>query len=165
MELQTIANIAETIGAVVIVITLVYLTIQVRQSNALLRSQTRQSQLSNDQTSLMVAFDNIDLLQKLNSDAPLSAEEQMRLSIIFAIDMRNREFEYFQFREGLLDEEAWKSFREIILMNHATRKGRRWWNEIGREIFDPGFAAGVDELLQGAKADNRTDRLSSWDDA
>jgi hypothetical protein len=79
----------------VVVVTLVYITIQIRQGNALRRSQSRQSQLTNDQTSLVVAFDNIDILGRMNSDEPLSEEEQMRLAIVYLIDMRNREFEYF----------------------------------------------------------------------
>lgn len=163
LELETIANIAETVGALVVVLTLIYLTIQIRQSNALLRSQSRQSQLSNDQTSLLLAFEHADLLQKMNSKEPLTPDEQMQLSLVYLIDMRNREFEFFQYKDGLLDEEAWKSFREIILINHATRKGRAWWVSVGRDIFDPEFTASVDELLQDAPLDGRMDGLASWE--
>jgi hypothetical protein len=147
----------------VVVVTLVYLTIQIRQGNALRRSQSRQSQLTNDQTSLMVAFDNVDILGRMNSDEPLSEEEQMRLAIVYLIDMRNREFEYFQHKAGLLDEDAWNSFRELIVVNHVTKKGRLWWDKVGRTVFDAGFVASVDALLEGAAHDTRMSEMGSWD--
>jgi hypothetical protein len=33
-----------------------------------------------------------------------SQSDQYRLSFVFAIDIRNREFKYFQYRGGSLDE-------------------------------------------------------------
>jgi len=163
MTLQVIANIAEIVGAAVVVITLVYLSLQIRQNNALIRSQSRQAQLSNDQGSILVSIDNAAILEKMNSDESLTADEQMRLNFIYALDMRNREFEYFQYKEGLLDENAWASFREIILMNHATKKGRVWWDKIGRTLFDPGFVADVDALLKTADLDHRMELMAKWD--
>ena len=163
MTLETIASIAEIVGAVVVVVTLIYLTLQLRQNNALLRSQSRQAQLASDQSSILLGFDHTDLLQKLNSDEPLSPEEQMKLNFIYALDMRNREFEYFQYREGLLDEDAWKSFRGIILMNHATKKGRVWWAKIGRGIFDPEFVADIDALLESVEDNDTMADMARWD--
>jgi hypothetical protein len=163
MTLQTIASIAEIVGAIVVVITLIYLTVQLRQNNALLRSQSRQAQLSSDQSSILLGFEHAGLLQKMNSAEPLTAEEQMKLNFIYALDMRNREFEYFQYREGLLDESAWNSFREIIVMNHATRKGRAWWEKIGRTLFDPEFVDDVDALLEGVEDDDRMAAMAKWD--
>ena len=163
MKLETIANLAEIVGAAVVVITLIYLSLQLRQNNALLRSQSRQAQLSSDQSSLLVALKHGDVIRKMDSNETLTEDEQFRLSIVFAIDMRNREFEYLQYKEGLLDRAAWESFREIIVMNHGTKKGRRWWDTIGRQIFDAEFVADVDKLLESVEEDRRTRLMSSWD--
>lgn len=83
MNWDAVGAISELVGAVAVIVTLIYLALQIRQNNALLRSQSRQAQLSNDQTSLTVAFDHIDILQKLSSDTPLTPDEQTRLSIVF----------------------------------------------------------------------------------
>ncbi len=162
MELQTFANIAEIVGAVVVVATVIYLAIQIRQNNELLRSQSRQALLSNDQASLLVALENTDIFEKMHG-GELTTEDQYRLSMTYTIDMRNREFEYFQYKAGALDEDAGNSFQKIILINHATEKGRRWWRNVGREVFDPGFAATVDELIDGVEDDHGIQKLGNWD--
>jgi hypothetical protein len=56
------------------------------------------------------------------------------MSVMLALDLRNREFEYFQYTDGLLDEQTWLAYRHVILINHSTGRGRVWWDEIGREI-------------------------------
>ena len=49
-------------------------------------------------------------------------------------------------------------------MNHSTDRGRRWWVNVGRQIFDSEFAKGVDELLAEQTIDNGSmDLLAAWD--
>jgi hypothetical protein len=98
------------------------------------------------------------------SDEKLTAEEQLRLSFIFALDLRNREFEYFQYVNGLLDEETWLAYRHVILINHSEGRGRVWWDQIGREIVDPEFAKLVDDLLVDAQPDETYERMATWAD-
>jgi hypothetical protein len=61
--------------------------------------------------------------KKMGEAEPLSEAVQYRLSFIFAIDIRNREFEYFQYQSGSLDEDTWQSYKYLILMHHATEEG------------------------------------------
>jgi len=81
---------------------------------------------------------------------------------MLALDLRNREFEYFQYTDGLLDEQTWLAYRHVILINHSTVRGRVWWDEIGREIVDPELAKLVDELLVDAKPDDTYKRMATW---
>jgi hypothetical protein len=97
-------------------------------------------------------------------DQPLSPEEQLRISFMFSLDLRNREFEYFQYTNGLLDEETWLSYRQVILINHSSESGRKWWDQIGRNIVDPKFAEQVDELLLNSEPDTTYRRMSRWAD-
>ena len=119
-----IANVA-VIGGIV------FLAIELRQNNELLRSESRQALVANDVTSLTANLDNADVFARFVSEANLSAEDQLRLSFMFALDLRNREFEYLQYINGILDEETWLSYRQVILVNHSTGFGRTWWDEIG----------------------------------
>ena len=64
--IEQIANLAEIIGATVVVVTLIYLTIQPRQNNVLLRSQSRQALLFNDQASILVAFEHADAIKMIS---------------------------------------------------------------------------------------------------
>ncbi len=94
----------------------------------------------------------------------MSAEDQLRLSFMFALDLRNREFEYFQYTNGLLDEETWLAYCHVILINHSTELGRTWWGEIGRGIVDREFAKLVDELLINAEPDYTYKKMATWAD-
>lgn len=164
MNWDAIGAVGEIIGAIAVVATLIYLSTQIRQNNKLLSSDSRQTLVSNDLTSLISNVENSDVFAKLVSNELLSAEEQLRLSFIFALDLRNREFEYFQFKNGLLDEETWLSYRKVVLINHSTGLGKKWWEEIGRGIVDPEFAKQVDELLKNAVVDTTYVKMSKWAD-
>ena len=93
--LTLIANIAVVGG-------IVFLAAEIRQNNELLRSDSRQALVANDLLSLTAGVENADVYVKLISNEEMSAEEQIRLSLIFALDLRNREFEYFHYINGPL---------------------------------------------------------------
>lgn len=155
--LTLVANIAVVGG-------IIFLAIEIRQNNELLRSESRQALITNDVASLAANFQNADVFGKLVSDSEMSAEDQLRLSFMFALDLRNREFEYLQYVNGLLDEQTWLAYRHVILINHSSGLGRKWWNEIGRRIVDPDFAKLVDELLVDAEPDDTYRRMATWAD-
>jgi hypothetical protein len=155
--LTLIANVAVVGG-------IVFLAVEISQNNELLRSESRQALVANDLLSLTQGVENADVYVKLVSDEKLTAEEQLRLSFIFALDLRNREFEYFQYVNGLLDEETWLAYRHVILINHSEGRGRVWWDQIGREIVDPEFAKLVDDLLVDAQPDETYERMATWAD-
>ena len=162
MTLEQGAYVAEIIGVIVVVVTLVYLAVQVRQGTELLRSESRQALVTNDVSSLAANFQNADVFAKYVAGNEMSAEDQLRMSFMFALDLRNREFEYFQYTNGLLDEQTWLAYRHVIVINHSTDRGRVWWDEIGREIVDPTFAKLVDELLADAGPDDTYKRMATW---
>ena len=153
--LTLIANIAVVGG-------IVFLAIELRQNNELLRSESRQALIANDVTSLTANIDNADVFALYLSGAPLSAEDQLRLSFMYMLDLRNREFEYFQYKNGLLDEETWLAYRNVILINHSAGHGRTWWDEIGKNVVDPEFGRLVDEMLVDAEPDRTYELMSTW---
>ena len=162
MTLEQGAYIAEILGVIVVGVTLIYLSVQVRQGTELMRSESRQALVTNDVTSLVSNFQNADVFATYVAGAEMSAEDQLRLSFMFALDLRNREFEYFQYANGLLDEQTWLAYRHVILVNHSTGRGRVWWEKIGREIVDPAFAKLVDDLLGDAEPDDTYKRMATW---
>lgn len=161
--IEEYAALAEIVGSIVVVATLIFLAIQLRQHNKLLKSESRKALLANDQTSLLIGLDHPDVWALMHAPGPLSEQDQIRLSATYLIDMRNREFEFFQHRSGELDDAPWRAYREIIRFNHATERGRRWWDNVGRNAFDPDFVTMVDELLASSPADDTMKLMGSWD--
>jgi len=164
MNWDAISAISEIVAATAVIITLAYLAVQIRQNNELLRSESRQTLVSNDVTSLSANLDHADVFAKYVSGCELSEADQLRISFMFALDLRNREFEYFQYKNGLLDEETWLAYRHVILINHSSESGKKWWDQIGRKIVDPKFAELIDELLVNAKPDDTYERMTKWAD-
>jgi len=111
---------------VAVAIGIIALAVELNQNNELLRSESRQALQSNDQVSLVLAMEHIDLYEKMGQTEPLSQTDQYRLGFMFILDLRNREFEYAQFMNGALDQATWESFQEVILINHASGRGRNW---------------------------------------
>ena len=83
---------------------------------------------------------------------------------MFTLDLRNREFEYFQYANGLLDEQAWLAYRHVVLVNHSTGLGRKWWDQIGRGLVDRKFADLVDEMLVDAEPNETYKQMATWAD-
>ena len=162
MNWEAIGAIGEVAGAIGVIVTLIYLAAQIRQSNNLSRSESRQALVANDVTSLTANLRIADVFAKLVSAEELTAQDQLRLSFMFSIDLRNREFEYFQYINGLLDEKVWLAYRQVILVNHSTSFGLIWWEEIGRGLVDPGFAKLVDDLLVDAQPDETYKKMATW---
>ena len=117
--LTLVANVAVVGG-------IAFWAIGIRRNIELRRSELRQTLVANDVTSLTVNIENADVFAKWVAEEKMSAEDQLRLSFKFALDLRNREFEYFQYTNGLLDEETWLAYRHVILLNHSTGIGRTW---------------------------------------
>ena len=79
--------------------------------------------------------------------------------------MRNREHEWFQYKDGILDEATWLSYREIIRVTLGPPRHRKWWNHAKRGL-DPEFATMVDEFLgEIPESDIWEEYFARWDRA
>ncbi|MFK7865087.1 MAG: hypothetical protein AB8B95_12780 [Pseudohongiellaceae bacterium] len=147
-----------------VLVGIIFLIVEIRQNTASHKSDSRKAIHTNDQASLLVALDNQDLFTKLGATETLSPADQNRLSFIFALDLRNREFEYFQYKSGSLDEATWQSYKDLILMNHATERGRTWWYKVGRDIVNPKFGELVDTMLEENPENSDWELFGNWDE-
>lgn len=165
MTLEQYAYLAEIIGVVIVVVTLLYLAVQVRQGANLLRSESRQALLNNTREHLKGYLDNADLFDRLDGEETLSKTDQLRFSALWITNMRLREHEWFQYRDGILDEETWRSYREIIRLTLSSKKHRTWWAEM-KGVFDPSFVKIVDEFIaEIPESDIWNQKLRGWDRA
>jgi hypothetical protein len=148
MLTQELVALAELIAAIAVVITLLYVAKQVRQSNTLARAQTRQRNVEQASEELYKGFvDDPSILRSLYKQEPLSEDEWIRLSGWLLAAMRQREYEYFQMKNGSIEREVWEAYRELITIHLGTERTRKWWDNWGDVPFDPGFRAMVAELL------------------
>jgi len=165
MTLEELAYLAEIIGVIIIVVTLLYLAIQVRQGAHLIRSESRQAAISNTREHLLAYLDNIDLFDKLAGQEKLSRDDQLRFSVLWLINMRLREHEWIQYKDGILDERTWLSYREIIRITLSSKRQRTWWSK-SKRLFDPDFVDLVDRFIAETPESDVWDRsLRGWEES
>jgi len=146
--------IAEILGAVAVVITLLYLSVQTRylatqteQSTAATEAAVRQEVLATDQELIFKIIEYPALNRRTN----LTDEERVQVSAQITAMVRTRENYWLQRRNGVLDDETWISYRNSLAsVVFASEYGRAVWREfVARGSFDEGFTSEVDEWVAG----------------
>ena len=139
----------ELAASVAVLVTLVFLTVQIRQSNALMRSEARQAQVINDQEHLYQIIQHPDIAASFAAQGEIRDDEKTRLMFWIVASMRARENEWFQYGHGALDATTWASYRQVIPFTLGTQRARAFWN-ICQAFFDPEFVKVVNETIEGA---------------
>jgi|TARA_R110000787_G_scaffold70949_1_gene157951 hypothetical protein len=146
--LEQIAYAAQIVGVIAVVATLIYLAIQVRQGTALLRSESRQAQLANDQTGVYKFVEHPDLGRIFSQTETPSFEDKTKLIFWMIGQMRAREFEWLQYKSGAMDKEAWESYRGVIFFVLGTERTRDLWT-LCNPYFNVDFVKMVAAMMEG----------------
>lgn len=149
MSLSQLSAIAEIVSAVAVVVTLIYLSRQVRQGNLLARAQTRQWMIEQAHTELYRWMDDPVLHASIVKPGPLTADEQCKLHYFLIAAMRQREWEWFQGRDKVVSEDVKNSNLAVLGLHLGTERTRNWWRKVGHVGFHPEFVAEVNAYLEG----------------
>ncbi len=148
MTLEQYAYLAEIIGVVMIIITLIYLSLQVRQGAELLRSESRQAQVTNDLSGVYKFIEHPELGRLFSQEETPSFADKTRLQFWIVGQMRAREHEWLQYQSGALDEETWLSYRGVIYFLLGTKRARDLW-ELCSPFFNADFVEMVTAMMNG----------------
>ena len=163
MQLEYFANLAEIVGVVLIVASLIYVAKQLRQNTNAIRAQSRQALLTASQAELFVQMENPDMLVCLIRPEELSLEEHVKVSSWLYSIFRARHFAWLQYRNGVIDEAQWETERAVIRQFLSSQRVRDWWAKLGRGGFGDEFADFLDEQVKDQPADERTFRaVANW---
>ena len=155
--------IAEILSSVAILITLVYLVVEIQQNAEATQADTRQAILDSDQQYLKLFIDSPEL-HLLQYKADLSDEERIRLGMLLTTFTRMRESNWLQYENGTLDDVTWQAYRLSIVSTFSTPQTRIWWQNFGVErIFDSQFISLVDELLANEPLFDRSPFIAAFD--
>jgi len=156
MDMQSLANLGEVVGAVVVVLSLIYLAVQVRQntqaqrtenySRALDRLAAIQSMLGQDgEISLIVSNGALDT-------SKLTPQERMRFTWFMYEVFGAFEFMFHASRTDAIPEEVWTRWSSAVAWWLTFPGVQAWWQ--ARPIpFTESFTAFMESLLK----DNPTD--------
>ena len=139
--------IRETLAALGVIASMVFVGLEIRQNNQLARGQARQALAELNQEWLVLLSQDAEFEALYNkvwyTDAELEDAEWRRASMMMTMHLRRLENVFFQYAESLVDESALQSYGlQTVSQDLATGRFDRYWVEDGwRSGFDPEFVA------------------------
>ncbi len=135
MDLQQLANIAEIVGMLVIAITVIFLTLQMRQNTKALHSNAAQNahEMISDVYELMIvdpALTNV-FIRGMRDPATLSEVETAQFTMYWMRNFFCFQNWYYQSQQGVLDEQFWSSYSAILTDIYQTPGIRQFWERRG----------------------------------
>ena len=163
-KLQEYALIAEIVGAVAIVISLLFVGFELRRNTDAFYAQSRQAVLESSQEELFEWVRNTDIHNSVIKQGILTSEEQTKINFFLLAILRVREYSWLQYENGIIDQEQWDTEVGVIGIVLSSVRTRKWWEEVGKAQFNPEFSAFVDDYLQNIPvSDEFWQAQKSWD--
>ncbi|MFK8048735.1 MAG: hypothetical protein AB8B81_09895 [Halioglobus sp.] len=146
MNLELITAVTEILSALAVLISLVYLAVQIKQNTKAMKANTEQGISDSTSSGIIgVSHTNIPYLvvKAGNDPSSLSDEELSQYAFWINGSLRHWEHAYFQYKSGNFSEESWSGLYQQIAMHMGSVGVRNYWNlrkstyrEDFREIVD-----------------------------
>ncbi|MDB2696072.1 hypothetical protein N9Y47_05660 [Flavobacteriaceae bacterium] len=110
-------NIIEIISVFAIVLSLIFLALEVKQSNQLAKATIRQALNETDMEVYKVQMDEdviTKALYKIKKNIPLDDYEAYQVNEFQTFNFRDFDNSFYQYRIGLFEENVWLAYRRII---------------------------------------------------
>lgn len=131
MNWEAISTVAEVIGAIAVVVSLIYLAVQVKQNTRLMRATAKQSLTEATQNMIFKMSEYPDCWVKLMSgEEPSSPEEDARMSLLMRAMYRGFESQCYQHEAGLIEEPEWKALKTAIVQLTELPGANRYWLQL-----------------------------------
>ena len=156
--LQDLGSLGEFVGALGVVISLVYLAQQMHQNTTSVRAASFNSMTENSIRLLEHAFrdgDFADFLHRAQQDpSTLSPNELVRWDSYMTAVYRHFGNLVYQYRVGALDRQMWESYRET-LKKHLRMPSWRAWFEENQAAFSSSLVDLVAKVTRELEAEGR----------
>ena len=148
MNKADFATWSQIISSIAVLITLIFLIVQLKQNTNAIKANTRHTIITND---LQGISDGIEhpAIERSMYKHELTEDEKIQLEWWLIGLCRTREHQWFQFRDGSLDRRTWEANLSALGRNLSFARTRGWWNLVSKQYFDHGFADSVNRYLAG----------------
>jgi hypothetical protein len=149
---EAVGAIAELLGAMGVIASLIYLAFQIRQNTQSSKAATFQSVTSDALQYALTISDNEELTRilRLGSETQdrLPEDDYRRFQQLVRVYLRFHDNIFYQYRIGTLDEGQWSGYRHSLRLVLSSPGIRSWWRAGGnRHMLSPTFQELVDSEL------------------
>jgi hypothetical protein len=140
MNLNDLANIGQVIGAIAVVISLIYVALQIRQNTSAVRSPHRA--ISSRAFCKLVSSHPADAeLSRIAANGlrdyqSLSENERTRFIAAFMSFLSYSQNAFLKWRQGLLAPSLWLGWEQVMMNLFGAPGGKAFWKERGYMFGD-----------------------------
>ncbi len=149
MPLDQLANIAEISAVVLVIVSLIYVGLQVRQSTKAAYASTNQAhaEVANGYIGLINASNNLADILHQGATGLSSLKEGNLIRFIAFHDQVFVAFQsfYLQYLKGALDERLWGTYKHAML-DLLVQAGQQDWWKLRRHVFCEEFRNYVEDI-------------------
>jgi hypothetical protein len=165
MTLSQLADVGELLGGIAVVASLVYLAIQIRQNTTTVKGSTLHHN-TDLWTSMFFRLAEPEIAQAYVAGMsgrpdirPLHYTQCFFICRAMFLAMENQ---FYQMKSGVLDPEAYASYRRSISTQFLAFRGFRVWWEQNRAVFSTAFAEHVDAMIAEVSEADADSLLRDW---
>ena len=153
MNWEAIGATAEVLAAVGVIVSLLYLALQIRQNTQSVRAATFQdfTRESADTTRLLVQEAGMlsEFVPLLDGEVAFDPAGDPRFGLVAGLFARNLQFAWMELQDGRMDPRHFDSYVSYHAENWIRRPGWSGWWTLNRHHFHPDFATWVESLREG----------------
>ena len=154
MNWEAISAIGQIVGALAVVISLIYLANQVRSSARETRDAAMRATMDFLNRFAQQIAEHADLAELRNRGfddfESLEATDRARFTSYMHAMFRTIENVYYRHLDGHLDPRVWRGFEVVIRDLNALPGVQAWWRSQGSRWFDEEFAKFINQQQQTA---------------
>lgn len=133
MTLSDLGNLGEFIGAIAVVVSLIYLALQIRHNTRAVRSRVHHDMIESTLRIAESLSDNADVGRiVLNADGgydELTKGERIRFEAYAERVFSNFESIFYSYRNSMIEEDIWESWESSYLTDISRVSMRCYWQE------------------------------------
>lgn len=149
--LDTLGNLGDFIGGIAVVITLIYLAVQVRQNTSALKAASWQEVVSGARAAAKLRGDPAIApawAKGLSNYPNMPVQDASNFSLAITDEALFFQGVFALYRSRQLDESVYNAYLNWFASILATPGGTEWWAIIGRPIFVREMVAEIDKHLE-----------------
>ncbi len=133
MTLNELGSLGEFISGLAVVVTLIYLALQIRHNTRAVRSSMHQDMVGSTARIAESVSDSPDLgriVLKADEDYDnLTTEERIRFEAYAERVFGNFESVFYSYRNSMIEQDLWESWEASYLADISRNAMRRFWHE------------------------------------
>ena len=149
LSLNDLANLAEVVGAVAIIITLIYVAHELKSNTAAVQAASLQSITNSSSISILAIAESGELAEiRLRGDqdpSQLSEVDRSRYVLYQRQMWLHFQNVWTQWRLGVIDDQIWIGYKHVIcrdLVGTSARK--KWWRDTHADALSEDFGGLVE---------------------